>query len=817
LSNGIEIVVRFYSNPPSMLTNFLTTAIRHLIKNRAYALLNIFGLSVGLGCFMLIGLWVKQELSYDRFHKNGDRIFRVSGIFTDESGVFNQAVTPIPLGPALASDLPEVEETVRIDLNSGVVRSGDLQFIEYNILGVDPSFFTVFDFRLLKGNPKTALDAPYNLVLSESIAKKYFGDEDPIGQTLRIFQYDPDGTGVDYKITGVVEDCPLNSHIQYSMLFSFSTIAVYDIDETQNWFNNGYYTYTLLKPSAEPAAVQSKFPSFIEKYMGKVSREYRMRYDYFLTPLKDIHLKSNLRYELSENSNMSYIIIFSAIGLMVLMLACINYINLSTAYSADRFKEVGIRKVMGAFRRQLVVQYLIESWMVAMCAMLLSIGWIEISRPFFEQLTGKQIVGVYSTASLLSLFLIASAAGILSGIYPSLILSGLRPVNILKGYLKKGTSGVWLRKGLVVLQYSVTVILISGILVVRTQLDYINERDLGFNEENLLVMGVNGSRDVMRGYEAFATELKSYPQFTSVARSNTSLGGGLGNSTAEAESADGKRINATMYRFRVDHEYIGTYQMKLVAGRNFIPGSSNDSTRAFIINETAARQFGYQDPGAAIGKYFSMSGMEGEVIGVVKDYHYNSLQHAIEPAAFTLLHGGFSRVSSRMVGNTKENVQKLTEIWKAHFPAAVIDFSLAEEGIGKRYVSEERFSSIFLVFSFISLTIACLGLFALVSYSIETRTKEIGIRKVLGATVVGIVNMLSREFLLLILISCVVAIPLAAYLMQQWLQNFAYRTGLQPGVFAVAGMITVVIAFCTIALKAIRSAMNNPVEALKNE
>jgi putative ABC transport system permease protein len=805
-----------FNNLP-MLKNFLRTAIRYFARNKAYAVLNIFGLSIGLGCFMLIALWVKDELGYDRFHGKADRIYRVSGIFTDESGTWDQAVTPVPLGPALIADLPEVEEAVRIDRNSNLVRSGDMQFIESGILGVDPSFFKVFDFKLLKGNPKTVLEAPYNVVVSESIARKYFGDRDPIGETLRIFQYDPDGSGADYKVTGVIQDCPSNSHFQYSMLFSFSTIAVYDRDAATNWFDNGYYTYALLKPATVTSELEAKFPAFLEKYIGKEMRTYRMQYDYFLTPLTDIHLRSNLRYEIMDNSSLAYVMIFGAIGVIVLLLACINYVNLSTAYSTDRFREVGVRKVMGAFRTQLVVQFLVESWLLALGAMLVSIGWIEVSRSFFEQLSGKPVTDLYSLPSLFTLFSIASAVGLASGLYPALVLSSLKPANILKGRFRGGSSGVWLRKSLVVLQYSVTIVLVSGILVVRMQLAYVKEKDLGFNEHNLLMMGVNGSREVFRGYEAFANEVLSHTEFSSITRSNTSLGGGLGNSTAVVENREGKKVNGTMYRFRVDHGYIDTYEMKLLAGRNFMAGSSYDSTRGFIVNETAVRQFGYLDPNDAIGKYFSMGGMDGEIIGVVKDYHYNSLQHAIAPAAFTLLRVGFSRISVRIAGDVTQGVGKLTAIWKRHFPESIVDFGLAEQGISNRYQSETRFSSIFLVFSFISMAIACLGLFALVSYDVDSRTKEIGIRKVLGASVAGIVSMLSREFLLLIVVSCVVAIPISIYFMEGWLEGFAYHTNLSPRVFVTGGLFTLLVAYITISFKAIRSALNNPVDALRSE
>src|SRR6266850_5635951 len=431
-----------------MLKSYLTSALRHLVKHKTYTILNAIGLSVGLACFTLIGLWVKDELSYDRFHPKADRIYRVGGIFTDESGKFDQAVTPPPLAQALTNDFPEVEDVVRLDLNDATVRVGDKQFIEDEIILTDPSFFRMFSFELKAGDPHTALNDPYAIILSESMARKYFGDADPLGELIRLFLYDPDGMGKEYKVTGVIEDCPSNSQFHYNFLVSFKTLEVNDPEvlKEYGWYNNSYYTYLLLKSGKSPRQLESKFPKFLEKYMGVHNKEWKVRYEYFLQPLTDVHLQSHLRYEIKETSSSSYVVIFATIGMMVLLLASINYVNLSTAFSSNRFKEVGMRKVMGAMKKQLVGQYLTESWLLAMFSLALAFAWIELSRPLFESLTGKPVVGLYTPSTLILLIGIATLVGLFSGLYPSLLLSSFQPANILKGQLKTGPSGVWLRK-----------------------------------------------------------------------------------------------------------------------------------------------------------------------------------------------------------------------------------------------------------------------------------------------------------------------------------------------------------------------------------
>lgn len=801
-----------------MLKSHFISSLRHLVKNKGYSILNAIGLSVGLACFTLAGLWVKDELSYDRFHTKADRIYRVGGIFTNESGQFDQAVTCIPLAPALKSDLPEVEDATRVDMNNAVVQLGDKKFVEDDILGVDPSFLNLFSFKMLKGDAATVLNEPYNIVLSERMAKKYFGDKDPVGESLKIFQYDPNQQGAEYKITGVIEDCPANSHFNYNFLFSFKTLEAYDPDAfgRDGWFNNSHYTYVLIKPGTRTDLLQSKLSTFLEKYIGSDMKKNKIYWSYFLQPITDIHLKSHLRYEIKPTSSVSYVVIFGSIGFIALLLACINYINLSTAYSSDRFKEVGVRKVMGAYKNQLVRQYLVESWMLAMISLIVSFAWMELVRPLFESLTGKAIVGLYALETVVSLLAVTSLVGLLSGIYPSVILSSFQTVNVLKGQFKSGTAGVWLRKSLVVLQYSITIVLITGILVIQLQLRFIKNKDLGFDKDNLLVLNVNGSSEVPMGYDGFSNELLSNPSITGVARSNAFIAGGLGNKTATFVNATGEKINGSLFLNGIDQEYIDTYGMKLIAGRNFKKGSQADSL-GLIVNEATIRAYGYKDAQDAIGTQINFGETKFELIGVVRDFNYNTLHKKIEPTAMYLWRGGYSRIAVRLNGDIGQGFALVSTAWRKYFPNSVLDYSFAEEILQRNYQAEQRFSKIFSAFTTISLAIACLGLLALVSYSVETRTKEIGIRKVLGASAAGILGMLSKEFLTLIVVSIVIAIPVGYYFMNQWLQDFAYRVELSSSVFLIGGALVLAIAWLTISLRSMKAARANPVNSLRNE
>jgi putative ABC transport system permease protein len=801
-----------------MITHHLNSAIRHLNKKKLYTILNVFGLSIGLACFATISLWVTSEVSYDKFHTKSDRIYRVVNKFTDETTVINQAVTSPPLGPALAKNIPEVERVVRIDPGDAVMAVGDKSFLEVGMI-TDQTFFDVFDFNLLNGDRNSALKEPYSVILSQTLAEKYFGTSDPVGQLVKIYSFDADGNGAQYKVTGVIENCPENSQFFYNYLISFNTWETFNpkVLEHEMWFNNGrIYTYLLLHPNSDPTQVQSKLPGVIETYIGKEIKEGRFNYEYTLQALTDVHLHSNLSYEMGPNGNVSYVIIFATVGIMVLLLACINYINLSTAHATERLKEVGIHKILGAMKRQLITRYLTESWLLAMLSLAIACGWIELSRPLFESISGMKFAGLYTIPSIGILFCIASFVGLASGFYPSLVLSRFKPVNILKGHVGE-LSGTWLRKVLVVVQFSVTIILVIGIIVVQMQMGFIRDKDLGFDKDKLVVFGVHGSPEVYKGYKGFADDLTMNPNIGGVARSNTTIGGGLGNFNAVVEDSYGKKVSTTVYQYRVDHEYIDVYNMKLIAGRNFRVDNAGDSSRAFIVNEALVKSYGYTNAADLIGKSFEYDGKSGEIIGVVRDFNFSSLQHKVEPACIYLLNGGFSRISIRINGDTRKGFDEVLTQWTKHFPTSVVQYSFYEDSLASSYRAESRFFDIFLVFSMVSLTIACLGLFALVSYAVERRSKEIGIRKVLGASVTNILSMVSAEFLSLVAISCLVAIPLGYYFTKEWLTSFAYHISINAFIFIGAGVLVLSIAWATVTFRSFRAASANPVESLRSE
>ncbi|HMJ68798.1 MAG TPA: ABC transporter permease [Cyclobacteriaceae bacterium] len=800
-----------------MLRYHLTYAARHLTKNKLYTLLNLFGLSIGLACFSMIGLWVESELSYDRFHEKSDRIYRVAAKYIDETSINEVAVTGPPVAAALLKDIPEIEQVVRMDPGDNAMAFGARKFLEDGLIA-DQSLFEVFDFKVLHGDRGSLLTEPFSVVLSESLAKKYFGDADPVGQSMTVFRFDRDGKGAEYKVTGIVEDCPPNSHFQYNFILSIKTAEVVNpgMLEASAWLNGAFYTYIVLRPDASPSAVESKFPGLIEAYAGGLMRERNFKVEYTLQPLTDIHLRSNLAFEIGATGSMSYVMIFGTIGIMVLLLACINYVNLSTAYSIERFKEVGIHKVLGAHKRQLVIQYLTESWLLAVVSFVIAFGWIELARPVFESISGTTFPGLYTVTSIGILFAVASTVGLLAGFYPSAVLSAFKPVHALKG-LQGGLSGTWLRKILVVVQFSITIILVIGIMVVQFQMTYIQDKDLGFDKDNLVVFGVHGDADVQIGYQAFVDEVTQSPNVAGVTRSNTTIGNGLGYSKALVEDAEGNKFDMWVYGVRVDHEYLDIYKMKLIAGRNFRYDNAADSTKALIVNQALIEAYGYKNPADAIGKSIVFDGLDGQIIGVLKDFNFASLQHKVEPIAISLLKGGFSRISIRVQGDPRKGFEDVTTMWKKHFPSAVIQYSFYEDSLARSYKAEARFAKLFFVFSMISLAIACLGLFALVSYTAERRSKEIGIRKVLGASVANILSMLSAEFIWLVALSSFVAMPAGYYLMNEWLTGFAYHISLNAFMFIASGGLVLAVAWGTVSLRTFRAASANPVDSLRSE
>ncbi len=803
-----------------MFKNYLKQTWRNIVKNKTYSLLNIVGLAAGLTCFALIALWVTDELSYDKFNTNCDRIVRLISTEKNETGISESAVTSAPMAKALQHDYAEVENTVRLRMREEIVTYKNQQVLQQGILLTDPSFFDVFSYHITRGNVATALSEPYSIILTESTAKKYFGDKDPMGQTLVLNMYDSTGYGAAYKITGIMPDPPKNAHFTFNMLASFKTIEVAnpDVLTIDGWGDNSFYTYLLLKKGVGYKAFSKKISEFYGKYIGDLFNIWKLIYIYKLQPLSDIHLRSNLEHEIAPTGNITQVYIFSIIGILILLLAGINYTNLATARSAGRAKEVSVKKVAGASKQQLVMQYLSESVFTAIIALLFSFLLSFLSQPFFNEVTGKNLY-LFSSPLLLSFLLgVTIFLGVLSGIYPAIVLSSFKPALILKGAFKSRGKGILLRKTLVVSQFVITIILITGIVIIYSQMSFIKHKDLGYNKDALLYLKVNGNTDVIKGYSAFKNELENSPLISGVATSNSMIVGGLGSGGSETVDIKGNPLQVNTSRLRTDADYLNVYGIKLLAGRNFTRNASADTIRLVILNEMAVKKFGWQNDETAIGKPFKMGNQKGIVIGVTNNFHFNSLEQTIEPLAIYPLDNHFSRITLKVdIKKANQVVALIENTWKKDFPFALFDYDFVSQQIKEQYLSEERFSTIFLYFSILSLLIACLGLYGLISYTIFQKTKEIGIRKILGATPNRIAAMLSGDFLKLVLFACIIAVPIAWYVMNMWLQNFAYRVNLFWWMFTAAGLLVLFIALITVSFQAIKAAIANPVKSLRTE
>ena len=813
-----------------MIQNYIKSALRDLNKNRFFSALNILGLAAALTCSAFITLWIWDEWRRDRFFPNADRIVRIVSKITTEAEVFEHAVSSVPMGPTIKNDYPEVEDFVRFNPSDAIVKVGERQFAEEHLLTVDSSFFSVFNYELAQGDTRTALSDPYTVVLTEKLARKYFGDQDPIGQTLNMLQYDSSGRGATYRVTGVLAGEPRPSHFTFDMLISFSTFLKFEPElmTADGWGDNSYYTYFLLKPGVTVEAMQAKMPDFYQRHIEPIHKKYgaTTRAEYTLQPLSGIYLHSNRRYEIADNGNAANLYIFGTVGLLILFVAGINYVNMATARAAKYARSVGVRKALGAQRGQLARQFLVESVLTALLAVSLTLLFSAFFQPAFERMTDKTL-GIFDVAALPWLLVgTGLLLGLVAGAYPAFVLSGFRPVAVLKGNLdaSAGKAGnVGLRKVLVVAQFSISIALIVSVLVIRDQMNFIRNKNLGYNKEALLALKVNGDQSVINGIEAFRNDVTANPTLIKgMAYANTLPIGGTGNNGASTVDNAGKKIQSSTYRYRVDYDYADVMGLKFLAGRNFsrdFPADApTDSTMNFVLNEASVKAFGWETPEQAIGKPFRMSGRSGQVIGIVQDFNFNSLKHKVEPLAMHLTTNRFSQVVLRIdMSRPAEAIAQIETTWKKHFPDAYFEYAFLDEKLDTQYRSELRFGSLFGAFSLFSIFIACLGLFGLAAYTAERRTKEIGIRKVLGASVAGITGLLAKDFLRLVVIAMLVATPLAYYFMQKWLADFAYRIEMQWWVFVVAGAGAVVIAFLTVSFQSVKAALANPVKSLRSE
>lgn len=800
-----------------MLQNNLKVTLRNLRKNLLTTSLNITGLATGIAVCLFVLVWVQRELSYDNFHPDADRIFRVVNTFKSESESFSQAPSGPALGAHLPDELPEVEAGCRYSDGSDKLSVGDKRFFEDDIQIADSNFFQFFNFRLLKGNPAAALSGVNNIVLTESLAKKYFGNADPMGQTMTY------GERRQLLVTGVAADPPVNSQIQFSaimpMRFLHDWAATnwdgFKVDD--QWVGGWMYTFLRLRNPAEWKDTEHHVNAVVEKHSKKDWEENKMRYTYTLQPMRSVHLHSNLRYDVPSNGSMARVWIFGAVGLVVLLLACINYMNLATAGALKRAKETGVRRAVGASRGELIRQFLTDSITLATFATILGLVLFRLFLPAFSKLTEQPYSFDFTLQNALLLAGFALGLGALSGIYPAFVLSSFKPAATLKGIFQGTPQGGWMRKGLVVFQFASTVALLTGILVIRQQMAFIQSKGLGYKGDAVIEVNYRGASKVDRGYGALRNELLKNPAIKNVSMHTRNVVGGVGNGWTTTEDLNGNEISTSAYGYEADPDYFDTYGMQLAAGRFFSKDNPTDTMKAVLVNEAAVRTFGWQKPENAIGKRFGKGDQEKRVIGVIRDFHFESLHKPVEALVIHFARGGV-RVSLRVdQGNAKAAIHHLEASWKQQFPDIPLDYAFVDDEVAKQYGNEQTSESLFLLLSGLSMFIACLGLFGLISFAAEQRTKEIGVRKVLGASVTSIVGLLSKEFLSLVIASLVIASPIAWYFMDRWLRDFAYRIDIHWSVFVLAGLIAVAVAFLTVSFKSVRAALANPVVSLRSE
>ena len=768
------------------------------------------GLAVGITACFLIYLYVHFERSYDAFNTKADRIYRVISDIKTPSDVLNWSSTPGAAVINMQRDFPEVESAVRISGQSFLVKKGNEKFQEDNTIMADSTLFDIFDFPLIYGDKHTALNQPMSIVLSQTTAKKYFGNTNPVGQTVLLT-----GAAINATITGVMKDIPENSQIKADMVVSFSSQKqIYGQSLDSVWTGFNMVSFILLKPHTDATLLASKFPAFVESHVGKELKDQQMSVAFLLEPLRRVYLYSTR--DGSKTGNINNVYIFSIVAVFILLIACINFVNLTTARSAERAKEVGIRKVAGAGRFQLARQFIAESVIISFIAFIISLLMCLALLPLFNQLAGKVVSTpvFYHPMYILSLLCLSVMIGIIAGLYPAFVLSSFRPVVVLKGRFSDSARGMILRKGLVIIQFTISIILIIGTVVVYTQLNYMRSQDLGFNKDQTVVIDTNGDKNK----EVFKQSLSTLPGVLSTTFSSSVPGSGNGAAYSKLEDPHGEMKVTSPDIYFVDFDYIKQFKIKLIAGRDFSEQFATDTTQAMVINEATAKLMGYASPKQALGKKFDQWGRQGKIIGVVKDFHYQALQEPIRPLTMRIEPGGYQLISIKVAAkNLPATVKNIESKWNEIIPNRPFAYTFLDETFDKQYRSEDRFGNLFFYFAILAIFISCMGLLGLASYSTIQRTKEIGVRKVLGASVTDIVNLLSKDFLKLVLIAFVIAAPVAWFFMSKWLRDFAYRASLTWWMFLFAGIAAVIIAFGTISFQAIKAAIANPVKSLRTE
>lgn len=799
-----------------MLKNLLKISIRTILKDRTYSLLNVTGLTIGITCSMFLLMYILHELSYDRYHENAKNIYRVVSNIKETDNAFTWAVAQIPLADELRDNYPEVQNAVRFfGTGRTIYKNGEKQFYEEEFYLTDSTVFDMFTYKFIHGEPATALDNPFTLVLTETTAKKYFSDiSEAVGQSIQ------NEAGEEFKITGIIEDVPLNSHFIFDGLISRSTRR----DFVGSWGNFGVFTYIQLPEGYDLSKMYTSFDKIIKERVNPIFEQFGIKIVYELQPILDIHLYSKIQDEAEEGGDITYIYIFASVAAFMLLIACINYMNLATARSVNRAKEVGVRKVMGSQRRQLIAQFIAESVVIALIAMVISLVLIYVLLPTFNSLANKSLPFsyIFQGPIILSLLAIVIFVGIVGGSYPAFYLSGFSPINVLKGKLTtKGGSAVF-RKFLVAFQFMISIFMLISTLIVFDQLQFMRNKDLGFEKERVVRISMN-ERALREKSQVLINQLKQMPEISSVGTASSSPGLGIGKLLLKVEDNEGKLVDRGVDLYAADYDFVSTLGMKVVTGRDFSREFPSDTTFGALVNESMVKRMSWENP---IGKKFVFSDgnpdtpdNERTVVGVVKDYHQNSLYDPIEPLMILMApRNGFVFVRTEE-GDVRKSLAAIESAWKEIFPTYTFEYDFLDADFNSQYQADEKRSQIFTAFSGLTIVIACLGLLGLAAFTTEQRTKEIGVRKVIGASVQNLVVLISREFFLLVGIGMIVAFPLAWFFTNDWLQNFAYRIELKGEwpTFILSALLAFIITLMTVGFHVVRAASANPVKSLRDE
>lgn len=777
--------------------------------------INLAGLVVGMACCLLIGLYLYDELRYDKHHENGDRIQRVVIDYTTNGVTSEQGYTQGLLAPMLEAEIPEVEAATRLLGSSGLMVHGDKRFNESSLIYADPAVFSIFSFKWIRGNQVLALNEPRSIVLTEELAKKYFGDVDPIGQVLT---YNND---LELTVTGIMQSPPAQSHFTFDGIISLETM---DNETAPTWMFNEWLstfvqTYVLLRADADPVQVEQKIAALVEREAGDMMRASNRWVDLLLEPLSTIYLTSQ-RDGLGTRGSLTNLYLFGSIAAFILLIACINYLNLATARAMTRAREVGVRKSLGAARNQLALQFLGESFLMALLAVPAALVLAKLFLPAFNELAGKSIeMGALLTpAALSALAVLILLVGLLSGLYPAMLLSGFHPVSILKGKGKHGISGERMRKSLVVFQFGLSVGLIVATAVVYNQLQFMKSQQLGFNKEQVILIDFRGDQEVRRQIEPIKDAILRVPGVLEVSASQTAPGRSIPQSGGSVQLADGTNQDISVGLYMVDFDFVDLYNLDLVAGRSMDEALASDSTEAIILNETAIARLGLPSPEEAIGLTAQFWGRPAQIIGVARDIHHFALQTRVSPMGLRYDRDNASLFSVRISPeDMPATIAGLQAMWGEWVPQRPFEYHFLDEVFDTQYRSEERFGSVFFIFTMLAIFIACLGLFGLAAFMVQQRTKEIGIRKVLGASTRSVLMLLSREFTILVCISVLLAVPIVYWAMDQWLAGFPYRIQISVWIGLGAGICALLIAWGTVSVQSLRAAFANPVDSLRYE